>query len=121
MLWIALAVLVALVFLNDIGRWVNGQSQLNENASVLSQWATDNVRGGSVAANGQKVIAEGAKHGLTVYRYDQDENSLRIWGSAEVPGTWVIGPYVAVLNGTPLDRALGVPFVVRTYQEARRQ
>lgn len=118
---IALVVAVALVFLNDVGRWVNAQSKLNESTAQLAEWAALNVQTQSRDAGALLVSSEGAKQGVRVYQYDQDQTSVRIWSSADVPGTWVIGPYVAVTKGTPIDQALGVPFVVRGYQQAQFQ
>jgi hypothetical protein len=118
---IALVVAIALVFLNDAGRWVNAQSKLNESTAQLAEWAATNLAGKNRDAAAPLVGAEGAKRGLTVYQYDQDQNTVRIWGSVEVSGTWVIGPYVAITHGMPFEKALGVPFVVRSYQQAQFQ
>jgi hypothetical protein len=118
---IALAIVVALVFLNDVGRWVNAQSRLNESTTELADWAAENVSSGTRDLGAPVVISEGARRGLRVYRYDQDEFTVSVWASADVPGTWVVGPYVAVLDGKPLEQALSVPFVVRSYQQARHQ
>lgn len=118
---IAFIVLVAVVFLNDVGRWVNAQSVLNQKTTQLAQWASENVRGENVDQNRSIVIAEGARTGVRVDKYEQTAGEARILTIAEVPGTWVIGPYVAVLNGTPLDQALGGPFIVRSSEVARLQ
>ena len=118
---IALVIAVALVFLNDVGRWVNAQSQLNESTAQLADWASTNMHATSRDAGAQIVTTQGAKTGVRVYQYDQDQNTLRIWSSADVLGTWVIGPYMAVTRGTPIDQALGVPFVVKSYQQAQLQ
>lgn len=118
---IALAVAIALVFLNDIGRWVNAQSRLNEDTAELAQWAAANVRTDNAAIATRMVSTEGERRGTRVYQYDQDQNTVRIWSSTDVHGTWVIGPYVAVVKGTPMDEALSVPFVVRSYQQAEFQ
>jgi hypothetical protein len=67
------------------------------------------------------VAAEGLKRGVRVYEYDQDRYTVRIWGSADAPGTWVIGPVAAVIRGIPVEQALSVPFVVRSYQLAQLQ
>ena len=118
---IALVVVVALVFLNDVGRWVNAQSKLNEGTAQLAQWAAANVRTDNQKIASKMVSAEGERRGTRVYEYDQDQNAVRIWSSVDVHGTWVIGPYVAVVKGIPIDQALGVPFVVRSYQQAEFQ
>jgi len=118
---IALVIAVALVFLNDVGRWVNAQSQLNESTAKLADWASANVHATTRDAGAQIVTTQGAKTGVRVYQYDQDQNTLRIWSSADVLGTWVVGPYVAVTRGTPMDQALSVPFVVKSYQQAQLQ
>jgi len=120
-LGIALVILIALVFLNDVGRWVNAQSALNEETTALAQWASENVRGPNATVNGQIVTAEGVRRGVRVDTFEQSETELRVWCSAEVPGTWVIGPYTAVLNGKPVDQALSFPFIVRSSQVARLQ
>ena len=120
-LWIALLIAVALVFLHDVSRWVNTQSRLNESTTQLANWATEVVRPLSRDAGAQIVTAEGAKRGVRVYQYNQDQDTLMIWGAADVPGTWVIGPYRAIMKGTPIDQALGMPFVVKSYHEAQLQ
>lgn len=120
-LWIALLLAVALVFLHDVSRWVNTQSRLNESTTQLADWATEVVRPMNRDAASRVVTAEGAKRGVRVYQYDQDQDTLMIWGAADVPGTWVIGPYRAVMKGTPIDQALGVPFVVQSYHQAQLQ
>lgn len=94
---IAIVILVAIVFLNDVGRWVNAQAALNEKTTELAQWAAENVGGGNVADNSRLVTAEGARLGVRVDQYTQTSEELQIWSSAEVPGTWVIGPYVLSL------------------------
>jgi hypothetical protein len=118
---IALAVAVALVFLNDVGRWVNAQSRLNESSAQLAEWAATNVRESNPSVGGPVVVAEGAKLGVRVVQYDSDANTVRVWSSVDVPGTWLVGPYVAVTSGTPLDKAIGSSFVVRSYQQAQFQ
>ncbi len=120
-LWIALLIAVAVVFLHDVSRWVNTQSRLNESTTQLADWATEVVRPMNRDAASQVVTAEGAKRGVRVYQYDQDQDTLMIWGAADVPGTWVIGPYRAVMKGTPIDQALGMPFVVKSYHQAQLQ
>jgi uncharacterized membrane protein YhiD involved in acid resistance len=118
---IALLIVVAVVFLNDVGRWVNSQSQLNESTTQLADWAAVNVHVASRDSASRLVTTEGEKRGIKVYQYDQDQNSLKIWSSVDVPGTWVVGPYVAVTKGVPIDQALGVPFVVRSYRQTQLQ
>jgi hypothetical protein len=120
-IWIALLIAVALVFLHDVSRWVNTQSRLNESTTQLANWATEVVRPLSRDAGAQIVTAEGAKRGVRVYQYDQDQDTLMIWGAADVPGTWVIGPYRAIMKGIPIGQALGMPFVVKSYHEAQLQ
>jgi hypothetical protein len=121
-LWIVLAIALALIFLNDAGRWVNAQSRLNEATAELAQWAALNVHDQTRDRGSQLVAAEAARRGVQVYRYDQDLTTVRIWSSVAVPGTWVVGPYVAVTtNRAPLNKAFGVPFVVRSYQLAQFQ
>jgi hypothetical protein len=118
---ILLVVGIAVVFLNDAGRWVNSQSQLNEKTAQLAEWAATNVKDQSRDSGSRTVAGEGAAQGVHVYQYDQDQTTVRIWSSLDVPGTWVVGPYVAISRGTPLAQAFGVPFVVRSYQQAQFQ
>jgi hypothetical protein len=118
---VALVVAVALVFLNDAGRWVNAQSQLNESTTQLAQWAATNIVGQDRNAAARIVSAEGAKRGISVYQYDQDQTTVRVWSSVAVRGTWLVGPYVAITKGTPIDQARGAPFVVKSYQQAQFQ
>jgi hypothetical protein len=121
-LWIVLAIALALIFLNDASRWVNAQSRLNETTAEIAQWAALNVHDQTRDRGAQLVAAEAARRGVQVYQYDQDPTTVRVWSSVDVPGTWVVGPYVAVTTGgIPADKAFGVPFVVRSYQQAQFQ
>jgi hypothetical protein len=117
-----LAIALALVFLNDASRWVNAQSRLNESTAQLAEWAALNVHDQGRAQGAPIVAAEGTKRGVRVYQYDQDPTTVRVWTSVDVPGTWVVGPYMAATTQrVPLDKAFGVAFVVRSYQQAQFQ
>jgi hypothetical protein len=118
---IALAIAVAFVFLNDAGRWVNAQSRLNESTAQLAEWAATNLHEQNRDQAALSVAGEGAKSGVKVYQYDQDQTTVRVWSSAEVSGTLVVGPYIAVSKGTPLKQAFDIPLVVRSYQQAQFQ
>ncbi len=65
---------------------MNTQSRLNESTTQLADWATEVVRPMNRDAASQVVTAEGAKRGVRVYQYDQDQDTLMIWGAADVPG-----------------------------------
>jgi hypothetical protein len=117
---IVLVIGIVAVLLNDAGRWVNSQSQLNEKTAQLAEWAATHVNQSRDLA-ARTVAGEGAARGVRVYQYDQDQTTVRIWTSLDVPGTWVVGPYLAVAKGTPLAQAFGVPFVVKSYQQAQFQ
>ena len=75
---IAMVIAIAVVFLNDIGRWVNSQSQLNESTAHLADWAAANVHSASRDVGAGRVTAEGARLGMRIYQYDQDQNTVRI-------------------------------------------
>lgn len=118
---IVLLVAVALLFLNDVGRWVNSQSKLNEATAELADWAATNVRISDTAEAARRVSDEGTRRGVKVERYEQDQYVVRVWTTRDVGGTWVLGPYNAVMKGTPVDQALSVPFVVRGYKQSSFQ
>ncbi len=118
---IGLVVAVAVVFLHDAGRWVNTQARLNEATTQLAEWASTNLRVQNPAEAPPIVAGEGAKRGVTVYRFEQDQTTVRVWTSANVVGTWVVGPYMAVNRGTPLRQSIGAPFVVRSYRQEQIQ
>jgi hypothetical protein len=118
---IALVIALAIVFLNDIGRWVNSQSRINEKTARLAEWAAAEVKSSDRNAGARMVMEQASKDGLTVTGYDQNDYTIKIWTATDVPGTIVLGPYTGLLRAVPIDQALAHPFVVKSYQEASRQ
>ena len=118
---IALVVAIALVFLNDVGRWVNAQSQLNESTEQLVQWSATGGHSENATAGRAAAVAEGSRRGLRVDGFEQNKSIVSVVTSADVPGTWVLGPYTALIRGVPVEQALSVPFVVRGYGQAQTQ
>lgn len=113
------AVALVAIVLNDGGRWFNAQARLNESTAQVADSASVSLRNSTRDAAAQSVVEDAGRHGIRVTQYGQDPNSLQIWTAADVQGTWVLGPYVALLGGTPFDQAMAAPFVIKDYQQAQ--
>lgn len=100
---IALIVGVAVTFVHDLGAYVDVRRTLVE----ATRDAADIAAG--LATTGRDTAARAAadaaaERGVTVYLYDQDDTRVEIWAKMEVEGTWVYGPFTALVEARPSEQ-----------------
>lgn len=118
-LWILFLVAVLAVVFNDGGRWFNGRQNLADATSQLGAWASTNLSAQTRNEAANAIAQRAAQGGITVYQYGQDPSGVQIWTETDVNGTWVIGPYLALVKGTPFQQALHSPLVIHDYVQAQ--
>lgn len=118
-IWILLLLAIVALVLNDGGRWFNTRSSLSEATSELGAWASSNLSAQTRDQAANAIAEKASQAGITVYQYGQDPNGVQIWTQTDVRGTWVLGPYAALVRGVPFKQALHSPFVVRDYVQAQ--
>ncbi len=115
---IALVLAVIGVVIHDLSTFASAQRDLGDATYDLATWAARNTDGLSRDKAAAKVAAEGTRHGVTVYLYDQSDRSVEVWTRSYVDGTFVAGPVVNLVRGMPFSEALSEPFEITDYQEA---
>jgi Flp pilus assembly protein TadG len=109
---IALILLLAAVFLNDVGHYARAKYNLDVATTTIvnevSRYGVNRTR--NLAAI--KAAAIGRSKGVEVYQYDQDDVGIRVWTRVPVSGTLVVGPFLAWRAHKPLDS----PFMVMDYR-----
>jgi len=114
---VLLVILLAVVFINDVGRYSRARIALRQATSsivdTLSDYAGGKTRNTAAvrAAELAGQQSNSSKQQIEVYQYDQNGQGIQVWTRAYVSGTWVIGPFTAWRAGKPL----GTPFVVQDY------
>jgi hypothetical protein len=109
--WVALVVLV----LNDGGRYAQAVIDLHTSTGQVLDSAALGAAKQTQAQLGQQIAALAATQGIRVTQFASGPSGLTVWSEEDVKGTWVIGPYLAVSHGVPIQLAFATPFTV-TYQ-----
>jgi hypothetical protein len=106
------AAIVALI-LNDGGRYAQSVIDLRTSSGrVLDKAALGSAKQ-TQAQFGQQIGALAAVQGIRVTQFASGPGGVTIWTEEDVTGTWVIGPYLAVSRGVPIQQALTTPFTVK--------
>lgn len=110
---IALVLAIAIVVVNDIGRYVQAQSKLHDGTTIVLEWSAQNARflGKDKAALQAETMA--AQNGITLTGYGQDQTTVTIATSLQLDGTWVLARVVALKNSKPAN----TPYVL-TFQDS---
>ena len=115
-----LVVLVVAALINDIGKYLSGYYGLDkvtrataaEAASVAKHSAADS------RAPGLAAMAYATQNGVEVYGFDQSNGRCTVWTRANVAGTWVWGPVLAVTAGKPYSQWWSTPVPIKGKSEA---
>ncbi|HET6498024.1 MAG TPA: hypothetical protein VFH17_03115 [Coriobacteriia bacterium] len=100
--FVALGIALAIVFINDLGAYVSARRAVIEATRQAADTAAGAAQSGRDAA--ARAAAEtAAQQGVTVYLYDQDDTRVEVWGRIEITGSWVYAPAAALLEGRPRD------------------
>lgn len=101
-----LIILVAGVFLNEVGHYARARYDLNKATDIVVDTVSRYARHKTRVQAANKAAALGQEEGVEVYQYDQGDTGVRVWTRIEVRGTWLIGPYYAWRAHKPLDTPL---------------
>jgi len=114
LLIIALVIAVIAVVVNDGGRYSSKRYDLSAVTERVADEVASSARGNTrdEAAALAETLAQSSD--VHVYQYDQNDQGVQVWTEITVPGTWVLGPFMAWRAGKPLD----TPLVVRDYAAA---
>ena len=112
---IVLVVAVLVVLANDGGRLFVGHNALRANTGTLASWAMNNAGDLTRDQVATQLVERASQLNTRVSQYGQDENGIKIWTESDVTGLWVLGTYMATLDGVPLRKALGRPIVISDY------
>lgn len=118
---IVLVVAVLGIAISDTYRYAVVQQRLRSTTYDLATWAAQNSSSFDRDEMARKLAATAAQEGVTVYQYDQTENSVRVWTQAEVRDTIVIGAVVNLMRGQDPSDSTGSTFTLRDYREAGAQ
>jgi hypothetical protein len=108
LLKIALVVVIAVVVINEIGRYVQAGEKLNDVTNQLSEWAQTNGRVVGRVKAGTQLASMGEQEGVIVTAYGQDDTTFTLYTQAPVEGSWVVGPFLA----WRAKKSLSTPYTV---------
>lgn len=114
--WV-LVIGLAVVFVNDLGRWVQASYNLDnhlrevaDNASATARQNAANPQGGWPAAD-----ETARKYGIQVIGYSQQDQEVVVVAKAPVTGTWVTGPVIAIIGKQPYTTPFYVEARAKSY------
>jgi hypothetical protein len=103
LLKVVLVIAIAVVIVNEVGRYVQAGENLNDTTNQLSEWAQMNARELGQARAGAQLAAMGQQEGVVVTAYGQDGTTFTMYTQAPVQGSWIVGPFLAWRAKKPLS------------------
>ncbi len=103
LLKILLVVVIAVVVVNEVGRYVQAGEKLNDGTNTLSEWAQTNARAMGQARASAQLVTLGQQEGIVVTAYGQDGTTFTLYTQAPVEGSWIVGPFLAWRAKQPLS------------------
>jgi hypothetical protein len=103
LLKILLVIVLAVVIINEVGRYAQAGEKLNDVTNEVAEWAQNNADDKGSAKAGTAVATMAAAQGVTVTAYGQDGTTVTIYTQAPVEGSWVVGPFLAWRAKKALD------------------
>jgi hypothetical protein len=112
LLIVLLALVLAAVFINDVGNYARAKYVLRDTTdAVVAEMATTSEQHLSRDQAALRAAEYCRQRGVKVYQYDQNGQGVEVWTEMSVTRTWVIGPYLA----WQINQPLGTPFVLRDH------
>lgn len=108
LLKILLVIAIAVVLINEIGRYAQAGENLNDATNTLSEWAQANARSLGQAKAGAQLAQMAQQEGIVVTAYGQDGTTFTLYTQAPVSGSWVVGPFLA----WRAKKALSTPYTM---------
>lgn len=106
------------VAVNDLSRISKAVTHLRSVTYDVTRWAADNALQTPRDKAAAKILADAQAQGVTLYAYDQDDKSVRVYTSREVTGTIVAGPIYNLIEGASFNEAISSPFTIRNHKVA---
>lgn len=109
--WIkrALIVAIALVLLNDVGRYLVATYHISERSRAMAFEAAKLAKSDPSANSGWSTAQRIAQEaGIEVLGYEQSPQSATVVTRITVTGTWVLGPVYTFMTRQPLS----TPFTI---------
>ena len=101
------------VVMNDRAQYFSAYNGLAASSYAIGDWASRNVSTVAPAQFGEELGKQALAQHVHVTQYSIDPTSVHLWAEADVTGTWLLGPYLAMSNGTPFNKAWGSSFVIK--------
>ncbi len=108
LLKIVLVVVIAVIIINEVGRYAQAGEKLNDATNQLSEWAQTNARPLGQTQAGVRLAAMAQQEGVVVTAYGQDDTTFTLYTQAPVKGSWIIGPFIA----WRAKKALSTPYTL---------
>ncbi len=108
LLKILLVIAIAVVIINEVGRYAQAGENLNDTTNLLVDWAENNAREMGQAKAGAQLAAMAQQEGVVVTAYGQDGTTFTLYTQAPVTGSWVVGPFLA----WRAKKALSTPYLM---------
>lgn len=104
LLAIVLVVAVAMIAVNDIGRYFTTMYNLDNTADEAARNAAQAAaRGADRNTAGRAAVEVAGEQGVRLWGYDQRDGRVYVFAEQDVAGTVVFAPLSALLSGKPLD------------------
>ncbi len=108
LLKILLVVALAVVIINEVGRYAQAGEKLNDATNRLSEWAQTNARAEGQTQAASKLAAMAREQGVVLTAYGQDGTTFTMYTQAPIEGSWVVGPFLA----WRAKKALSTPYTI---------
>jgi hypothetical protein len=103
LLKIVLVIVLAVVVINEVGRYAQAGEKLNDVTNQLGEWAQNNARSLGQTKAGAQLAVLATQDGIVVTAYGQDDTTFTMYTQAPVEGSWVVGPFLAWRAKKPLS------------------
>jgi hypothetical protein len=103
LLKLVLVIVIAVVIINEVGRYAQAGERLNDATNQLAEWAQNNARTLGQTRAGARIAVMAMEQGIIVTNYGQDDTTFTMYTQAPVEGSWVVGPFLAWRAKKPLS------------------
>jgi hypothetical protein len=119
---VKIVVVVALValFANDGGRLGRAVAHLRTSTSDVLNATTESASGATQQQVVNELSAQASARHIRITQRTVTVGMIHIWTEEDVPGTWVIGPVIALQHGAAFAQAWTVPIVIHYDASAGR-
>lgn len=120
-LGIVLVLSVLAIAANDAYRYIATQRRLGDTTYALAKWAGENASTMSREGAAIQLDQMAVPRGVRVYQYNQGDQGVQVWTSANVTGTLAVGTVAGLIAGKTIRTAFRTPFEIRDYRQTNYQ